>query len=168
MMKVAHASTCCECSEYRACMAVDVSGKTPIHYCLLHFSISDKNSVTPMKNSAFRSRVTDQVELSTQEIKVKEMWKGAAAEVILQMFDYEKADQKAARLAQAPAIIPRKKSVFHKRTTVTSAIISKSSDTKNTADLSDPDDTAAGAGAASGPSYSWRRGALADDDLGAK
>lgn len=112
--------------------------------------------------------MTDQVELSTQEIKVKEMWKGAAAEVILQMFDYEKADQKAARLAQAPAIIPRKKSVFHKRTTVTSAIISKSSDTKNTADLSDPDDTAAGAGAASGPSYSWRRGALADDDLGAK
>ena len=144
-------------------MAVDVQGKSSIHYCLLHFSICDKNSVTPIKNSAFRSRVTDQVELSRQEIKVKEMWKGAAAEVILQMFDYEKADQKAARLAQAPAIIPRKKSVFHKRTTVTSAIIPKSSDTKNTADLSDPDDAAA---AASGPSYSWRRGALADDILG--
>ena len=94
------------------------------------------------------------------------MWKGAAAEVILQMFDYEKADQKAARLAQAPAIIPRKKSVFHKRTTVTSAIVSKSSDTKNTADLSDTDDTTAAA--SSGPSYSWRRGALAHDTLGAK
>lgn len=147
-------------------MAVDVSGKSSSHYCLLHFSISDKNSVTPIKNSAYRSRVTDQVELSKQEIKVKDMWKGAAAEVILQMFDYEKADQKAARLAQAPAIIPRKKSVFHKRTTVTSAIVSKSSDTKNTADLSDTDDTTAAA--SSGPSYSWRRGALAHDTLGAK
>ena len=91
------------------------------------------------------------------------MWKGAAAEVILQMFDYEKTDQKAARLAQAPAIVPRKKSVFHKRTIVSTTIIPKSSDSKNTADLSDADDAAPPA-----PSYSWRRGTLADDKLGAR
>ena len=144
-------------------MAVDVTGSSTSHYCLLHFSICDKNLITPAKNSKYRCRVTDQIELSKQEIKVKEMWKGAAAEVILQMFDYEKTDQKAARLAQAPVIVPRKKSVFHKRTTVTSAIISKSSDSKNTADLIDGEDAASSA-----PSYSWRRGALADDVIGAK
>ena len=144
-------------------MAVDVSGSSSSHFCLLHFSISDKNCVTPAKDSKYRSRVTDQAELSKQEIKVKEMWKGAAAEVILQMFDYEKIDQKAARLAQAPAIVPRKKSVFHKRTIVTTTIIPKSSDSKNTADLSDADDAAPSA-----PSYSWRRGSLADDIFGAQ
>ena len=183
MMKI---SACCECAEFRACMAVDCASSSSTigsnsatafggsstnlsantsttHYCLLHFSISQKNSVTPTKNSRYRNRVTDQEELAKQEKKVKEMWKGAAAEVILKMFDYEKADQKAARLAQAPAIVPRKKSVFHKRTTVTSAIITKSSDSKNTADFTDADDAAPSA-----PSYSWRRGAMADEVLGTK
>jgi hypothetical protein len=91
------------------------------------------------------NRVVNEVEYSKQDIKVKEMWKDATAEVVMQMFESEKEEQRAARLSQAPAIIPRSITASLKRAAAAkTTVVSTANDSEV-------------------PTYSWRRGALADD-----
>jgi hypothetical protein len=79
---------------------------------------------------------------------VKEMWKDATAEVVMQMFEFEKEEQRAARLSKAPAIIPRS----------ITASLKRAAAAQTTASIAAIDSEA--------PTYSWRRGALADDMKG--
>lgn len=133
------------CSENDACIAADDNNHQISYFCVLHFSLSDSNKASKAKNSRPLNRIINEVEYSKQEIKVKELWKEATAEVVMQMFEFEKEEQRAARLAQAPAIIPRSITASLKRAAAGQPTASNT------------------AGDSEAPTYSWRRGALADD-----
>lgn len=133
------------CTENDACIAADDNNYKISYFCVLHFSLSDSNKAPKSKNSRPLNRIIDEEEYSKQEIKVKDMWKEATAEVVMQMFEFEKEEQRAARLSKAPAIIPRSITASLKRAAAGQTT------TSSTAKDSEV------------PTYSWRRGALADD-----
>lgn len=141
------------CTENDACVAADDSKNKISYYCVLHFSLSENNNAAKAKNSRPTNRIINEVEYAKQEIKVKELWKEATAEVVLQMFEFEKEEQKAARLSQAPAIIPRTITASLKRAAAANPTSSSASNDSEEADFVIP-------------TYSWRRGALADESKG--
>lgn len=102
---------CSVCNITPACVLVEVE-VTKHHLCLLHFSLFDQDIPTSSKKSSLKehslkSKIIDQKEHSLQAVDVKNMWKQATADVVLTMFEYEKEEQKQARIAQVPIAIPR-------------------------------------------------------------
>jgi hypothetical protein len=136
------------CTENDACIAADDSNYKISYFCVLHFSLSDSNKASKAKNARPLNKIINEAEYLKQEIKVKEMWKDATAEVVMQMFEFEKEEQRAARLSKAPAIIPRS----------ITASLKRAAAAQTTASSTAIDSEA--------PTYSWRRGALADDMKG--
>ena len=156
--------SCSLCTEYRACVAVDVDDTNAVLFCLLHYSIRDVKSANGAGGTKQSIKVFDEEELSKQQEKVQEMWKGAAADVILRMYDYEKEEQRTARLSRAPDIVPQSKSAM-KRKAIESAA---------TEETSSNDDGESSRGESStqhsseAPTYSWRRGSMAESTKGAQ
>lgn len=150
---------CSVCSNEKACIAVDDKDFLTSYYCLLHFSICDRKLSVPAKNINPMERVINQEEYSRQEIAVKEMWKEATAELVLTMFEYEKEEQKAARLSQAPIIIPRTVNASLKKAMTASAQSSKKIST-----VSDRPESELSGSTVPNAAYSWRRGVLADEE----
>ena len=156
------ARSCSLCTEYRASVAVDADDKNPVLFCLLHYSIRDVKSKTGAGGTKQSTKVFDEEELSKQQEKVQEMWKGAAADVILRMYDHEKDEQKMARLSRAPDIVPQSKSAMKR----------KAIESPATEEMSFNDDGEFSRGESSAqhsseaPTYSWRRGSMADSAKG--
>ena len=112
---------CSVCDTTTACVVVERE-TSKHHLCLLHFSIFDqkiptfsnqkkksasKNDKKDDKELSLKSRIIDHKEYTLQSTEVKDIWKQATADVVLMMFECEKEEQKQARLAQAPIIVPR-------------------------------------------------------------
>ena len=159
---------CSVCSGTKACVVVDVDN-VKRNLCLLHFSIADKNIPTSSKKSQLKSSIIDQQEYLKQSIEVKDLWKEATADVILKMFEYEKEEQKQARLSTVPVSIPRNINALSRQENDDAdspSFPSSSSSYKQTIskegslDLKDSKDDMKNIPDA--PSYAWRRGSLAD------
>ena len=150
--------SCSVCSESKACVAVDAVNTNTVLLCLLHYSIRDVKGVTGAGGTKQSIKVFDEEELSKQQLKVQEMWKGAAADVILLMYDCEKEEQRTARLSRAPDMVPQSKSAIKRKAAVSAATDETSS---NDEEQSTQDLPAA-------PTYSWRRGSMAESTKGAQ
>jgi hypothetical protein len=150
--------SCSLCTEYRACVAVDADKTNTVFFCLLHYSIRDLEGATGAGGVKHSIKMLDEEELSKQQVKVQEMWKGAAADVILWMYDCEKEEQRAARLSRAPDIVPKSKSAM-KRKAIESAA---------TEEMSSNDEEESAEHSSAAPTYSWRRGSMADSTKGAQ
>mmetsp|Transcript_21817 Transcript_21817/g.21106 ORF Transcript_21817/g.21106 Transcript_21817/m.21106 type:complete len:248 (-) Transcript_21817:368-1111(-) len=93
---------CSVCNKEKACVSVIIK-EIKKNLCLLHYSINDDFA----SKEAPKCSIIDNKEYLVQEISVKNLWKECSADVVVKMFEYEKEEQRKARISEIPIVPPR-------------------------------------------------------------